>query len=368
MHVSKHHYAVELAQQGNTVFFLNPPNISKGVQVRIVEHEDIPHLFIVDYNLFFPSILRFHARKLYDFLLTFCIKKILKTIALPIDILWCFEPNLFSNFKHFKAQFTIYHLVDLVHSHQIAVAQTADLVLCVAQQYLDAFVHTGKPTLLVNHGLSAVFAELAQKNIPQIDTFQDTKRLKIGFIGNFASGALCFELFEKLVRRYANIDFYFWGSYEVKDNNLGGSENNQALTDIVNFLKTAPNAYLKGITATNDLAAAMQTIDAFILPYLYASRDYQPTNSHKILEYLSTGKTIVSTFIDRYKDEKDLLLMTTQNATEDDFMLLFDQMLQDINIHNAPEAQQKRINFALENTYLKQIEKIENYISFSLKK
>ena len=52
MLISKHHYAVELANRGNEVFFLNPPNANL-VDEFMVDELDIDNLYIIHHKLNF---------------------------------------------------------------------------------------------------------------------------------------------------------------------------------------------------------------------------------------------------------------------------------------------------------------------------
>ena len=54
MYLSKHHYALTLAQLGNTVYFLNPPkqgNYGSKEQVKIVSLKE--NLYIIEHTIGF---------------------------------------------------------------------------------------------------------------------------------------------------------------------------------------------------------------------------------------------------------------------------------------------------------------------------
>src|SRR5579862_3671957 len=75
MLISKHHYALELARRGNQVYFLNPPDNDhwnlkgpdKRIQIRVSKVN--PNLYLVDQLLYFPYLLKYHARGLYNLLI-----------------------------------------------------------------------------------------------------------------------------------------------------------------------------------------------------------------------------------------------------------------------------------------------------------
>src|SRR4030081_3223301 len=82
MFLSKHHYAIELAKRGNTIYFLNPPGEGHDSKnsVRITPLPDAEGLYLVTHQLFFPYNLKFHAIGIFHWLMKWQIKKIIKTI------------------------------------------------------------------------------------------------------------------------------------------------------------------------------------------------------------------------------------------------------------------------------------------------
>jgi hypothetical protein len=80
------------------------------------------------------------------------------------------------------------------------------------------------------------------------------------------------------------------------------------------------------------------------------------------MEYLSTGKTIVANRTMTYESasHKDLIIMSERNHQ---LPKLFLETIEKLETYNSPLLLKKRINFALENTYSKQIEKLEQYFS-----
>src|ERR1700689_1355013 len=94
MFLSKHHYAIELAKRGNTVYFLNPPsenNIPKKKSVEIISSAVADDLWIINHTLWFPYKIKFHAMPLFHALMKPQVKKIIKQIPQPIDIIWSFD-------------------------------------------------------------------------------------------------------------------------------------------------------------------------------------------------------------------------------------------------------------------------------------
>jgi hypothetical protein len=82
-------------------------------------------------------------------------------------------------------------------------------------------------------------------------------------------------------------------------------------------------------------------------------------NSHKILEYLHSGKVTVATFTDEYKDKRELLEMVDNS---NDYIEKFKEVVKNLEIYNAKEKQQQRIEFAKSHSYDNQLNKIVSLI------
>ena len=76
------------------------------------------------------------------------------------------------------------------------------------------------------------------------------------------------------------------------------------------------------------------------------------------MEYLYSGTPIVSTFTSEYKDEA-LFEMSESN---NDWPLLFKKTLASISAQKEDKLVADRIRYALENTYEKQIDRIEGIL------
>ena len=82
-------------------------------------------------------------------------------------------------------------------------------------------------------------------------------------------------------------------------------------------------------------------------------------NPHKILEYLSTGKPVVSHYIDEYRDHRDIICMADDNKA---LPGLFSLVSKNLRNYNSSELIDKRKNIAKDNTYSLQIDRIEKFL------
>jgi hypothetical protein len=101
-------------------------------------------------------------------------------------------------------------------------------------------------------------------------------------------------------------------------------------------------------------------MDAFLFLYSPAKDLNGASNSHKLLEYLSTGKPVISTYVSNY--EGTGLLEMGRREDEPLLNALFDEVTHNLALYNSPERQQQRIQFALDNTYRRQVVRIREFI------
>ena len=357
MRLSKHHYAIALAELGNKVYFLNPPNIpyqSKFSIIPIIEQEN---LFLVNYQTFFSTKIRFRLRYLYNFLMSFQVKWLLKQLGEPIDIIWCFEPNLYDNLKWFEGKVTIYHPVDEFDlRHQIQVGRYADYIISVTKEILSKYQHFKAQKIHIHHGISEAFKKEAIKNSFE---FQKDKKIKIGYVGNVGRSDIDIQTFRNIILENPDVVFEFWGSYKSKQSNIDASPLNDAF---INFLQQKENVILHGPVNSNILAKQIQNIDVFLICYDVLRDISKGTNYHKIMEYLSTGKVIVSNNVTTFSDSPDLIVMVKSRENNKELPKLFKEVVINLEEYNVKDKMQKRIDFALSHTYQNNVLLLERII------
>jgi hypothetical protein len=362
MHVSKHHYAIELAKRGNTVYFLNPPDESLQGKCNIEVASGYENLYTVSYKPYFPFSIRFKLRILFDLLMKVQVKRILKILPQKPDVTWCFDPNLFSDLRCFKADVNIYHPVDpVIYNYQYRPALTVDVVFTVSDDILSGFKKFKTPGYFINHGLNDDYACYAREKLTKvIGHITPSNTIKAGYIGNMLRGIIDHRLIIRLIQDFKQVEFHFWGSYEMGHANLSGGSNAE-ITNFLHVLKTSSNVVLHGPKPAREILKEIDEIDVFFLFYNEKAGESDRSNAHKILEYLSTGKVMVSNLFTTYKDRTDLLCMP-QNGDDSYLYLTFQDVINNIHVYNAPENMKKRMEFALDNLYDKQVDKIEKII------
>jgi glycosyltransferase involved in cell wall biosynthesis len=343
--VSKHHYAINLSERGNSVFFLNPPGKTDTVS-KISEN-----LSVIDYSLGLFRGVNKMPGFLRDFFNRILVNKILRLAGKKIDIVWSFDPFRFQNLRLFKSGTSIYHPVDIhFYELEIEAVKSADIVFATSQKIIERFSEIKKPKFVINHGLAKHFLEKAEN----IDFKVDNSSISVGYIGNINSFSLDKVTLLKILKENNEIQFYFIGPYEKS--NLS-DDTNKIFIDEIRLLS---NVHLLGPKNSISLPSYLFQFDLFLMCYTGDINVEQMANPHKTLEYLSSGKLLVSNYTDEYKDKPDLFLMCKSNK---DLPELFKYALNNLNSYNSEELQEKRKKFAAENTYEYQIVRIENHLS-----
>lgn len=363
MYLSKHNYAIELAEAGNKVYFLNPPTYKKlAPKLALTVKEERPNLFLLDYFLSKPVfVLRFKARPVYDFLMHSTLIKAVNRLA-HFDELWCFDPNIFSGFRPFNARKKLLFIVDQHDNQSLKkLTRESDGIATISSLIMDYFNFSQKPKLLLNHGLNKTFTALARQRLRAGLKNETAGPVKVAYVGNLLQGnRMDYETLRKIVQENPEMQFHLYGPYEEKDNTLG-STLSEGLKAFIAFLRQSRNVFLHGILPQVKLAEEMQNMDAFLTCYNYLTDYNKSSNCHKIIEYLSVGKVCISNRIMTYEGTEGLLEMPDE-YTNENLPALFRHVMQNLPTYNAPERQRRRIQFALENTYKKHIETITQFM------
>lgn len=361
IHVSKHHYAIELLSRGNEIYFLEPAisKNKKGFSVRVEEYG----INVVTQHIHaFAEYLRFKARWLYNIYCFYFIKKLLKNINQKFDFIWCFETNLYSNLKWFNAKYIIYQPVDLlVYDFQKVIAKNSNIAFSVSEVIVQQLKLFNSKSFFVNHGLNNHFKIIAEAslNLLQNESLKNTNTICVAFVGNLLRPEINRELIISLIKKYPQTTFNFWGPSNLSESNVDGDRSYE-VKEFINKLHHASNVNMHGVLGGTELAKKLVENDIMLLPLKYTN-NYEGSNSHKIMEYLSTGKVIVSNFISTYSNSNLLEMAASDNLEE--IESVFYKVYSNIAFYNSKEKMKQRIIYALDNTYKRQTDKIQDQIN-----
>jgi glycosyltransferase involved in cell wall biosynthesis len=340
--ISKHHYAEELARD-NTVYFLEPPGTTGIPQLESQQHPKLTRLRIITWRPFVPKVLRFHAYPIYCAAIASVARWLTRHLGQP-DIVWCFDFNVFPDLRAFGAPLKIFHPVDpLTSRQQVDIAESADLVISVSERILSNFSQqrTRSHTLLVNHGLSGPFSELALS--PTLS--RRSGPIRCGSFGNLDRSIINVDLLALIAQAHPDVVFHFWGP--CKDNGPFYAR-----------LACLPNVVIHGAVEKAELARESAEMDLFVLAYMDHPTESDRSNAHKLLEYMSTGRPIVSTRMDCYADDEDLVRMS-QLPNDADFPDLFRSTVDAIESLNSESLVSKRKAFSRQFSYSANVAKID---------
>ncbi len=342
-------YALELAAQGNQVYFLHPPTKINSVTAR-TESEN---LFVVDYR---------EKRKLFGLLglapEDAQIKHILKLIGKSIDVVWSFDCQRFRDLSKFNAAAKIFYLEDWQDEVQLeqTLANSADLVLAVSEPLSEKLGDCKGEVVVFQHGLNKAHKQaLGRVEKIRANTQFTTGRLRCGYIGNLQSKYIDTEAFETIIRQNPTVEFHLIGPF-VKESNLATTGNKTWEDPFVEFLMGAPNVRMYGSLMIKRMAELLQTMDLHLVCYDVNQYANQVANPPKILEYLSTGKVVVATPTLAYQKYQHLIQMAD---SQEALPALFKHVVSDLEQYNAPKLTFDRLAFALSNTYEEQLKRIE---------
>lgn len=359
MFISKHHYAIELAKRGNTVYFLNPPDQQKTERKEAIEirPSDIhTNLFLIEHKLFFPYLLKFKAISVFHWLMRFHIRRLVRKIRKPMDIIWSFDlGNLYPLDCFDNKSYKIFHPVDEpLNKEAINAAKGANIIFSVTHEILEKYKEYQVPRHFINHGVTEDFIA------PTID-YVPNNPPRVGFSGNLLRPDIDREILLQIIDKNPNVHFSIWGSYSQRDTNVGGTEN-QSTQEFIQQLKKRSNVKLHGPVSSKELAKAIQAMDAFLICYDIKKDQSRGTNYHKVIEYIASGKVVVSNNITTYKDKPDLIQMIKNRDSNSELVELVKEVINNLPFHNSPKQMQHRISFAKANRYEQQLERIENLI------
>ena len=359
MFISKHHYAVELANLGNKVFFIEGPDQKRklkpgSITIAQTKYENV---YSVKHRLPFPYIFKFKMRWVYDYLLQFHIRKLLSSIG-KIDLVWSFDLSDTIPLRHFPS--TTKKLFMPVDELSIEAAEkaaeTADAIFSVTTEILQKFESKQVPKVFLNHGVSEIFIN----NNPPLEPNKNS--LKVGLSGNFLRSDIDKKTLMKIINENTHVSFCFWGSVDYAKSNIAYYPDKSTLA-FIEELKSLPNVVLKGQVAFTQLAKEFQSVDCFLICYDVQKDQSGGTNYHKILEYLATGKTIVSNNVSTYRKHIGLIEMADSRTSNDELPAIFKKVIENIEEYNSVSKQQERIAFAKGYTYKNQIKKIASYLN-----
>ncbi len=344
--VSKHHYAQTLAKNGNTVYYIDPPirgRFNGSISFKEIKNE----LHLVSIFVPIPNWMRFKFPRLYSKLVRYQFKRLIAKVGIP-DILWNFDNETYFEYEDlFKESFRIFHPVDqFVVSPVKKYHELYDIAFSISPDLLSHV--TVKQKHFINHGLNEMFVTEASKALENTVESPKNTPIKAGYVGNLSIRFLDREVLKNTIVNNPEVEFNFIGNHEEKD-------------DIISILKPYKNVKLLGPIHGPKLYTELRSMDLVFVCYK-KQYGFLGDNSHKMMEYLSTGKPIVTTYLSVYQDS-DMISMSKEKDNSD-FVDVFQHVVRDIGEYQNLEMEHERIQFALSHSYDKNLEQISKCLPF----
>ncbi len=358
MKLSKHYYAIELAKRNNRVYFLSPSTQGISTQIRITASTKYKNLYFVHFNILIPYFLKFKWPSLFQRFMNWHAIRIGRAIDKPIDIVWDFDCNfLFKSLAPFQAKLNIFHPVD--QGDKVPIEKKPDIIFSVSNIILNTHSHLKIPTFYINHGLCETYLEIAKGEYNKLTANNHSEKIEInqiGYIGNLKNGSIDREVLSQIIRENIHLTFHFFGPYELNRS----EKRNKPLKTFISFLKNAQNVKLYGLISQEEITQYNNIIQAYLAIYK-KNKYYNADNSHKIMEYLSTGKIVISNFLSVYNGLE--LLNMPDDYSNKNLPLLFKKALCNWIELNTPEKKESRLTYAINHSYENQLRKIEKILN-----
>lgn len=339
--VSKHHYARVLARTGRRVLFLDPPSPdASGISL-----EDVPGIqgLRIVRGPRVAAGLRLMPAAIRRWLEARWLARLEKIAGAPIDTVWLFENSRFYDLRFAGDRLKIYHQVDLDQDfHPLDAARTADVCLCTTDIIRKRLLSVRPDVHKVHHATVIV-------DSPRVDPVLADTLITPGkhavCVGNMDRACLDHASLQRLVERHGDVTFHFIGGYSPS-----------SPTYILTHGRS--NVVWWGKRDHRELPAALAAADVLLVAYARGYHD-DLASPHKFMEYLLSGKVIVASYTDEYKDKADLVEMA---GPDEDIDGVFERVIGDLGHYNAPGLMARRQAFALEHRYERQLARIQGIV------
>lgn len=337
--VSKHHYSQALARNGKLVLFAGPPEAA----CKALSIEDIPGCPRVRL-IRSPKVatgLRFMPNALRRILEARWLNRIEALAGTDIDTIWLFENSRFYDMRFAGDRLKIYHQVDLNQDlHPAIAAATADICFCTTDFILERLRPNNPRAFKIHHGLAENYS--APLLLDEQRILIDHPGSNAVYVGNLDMEYLDVELLKETVLQYPDVRFHFLGGYSEQG-------------ELRQIAGSFPNVVWWGKVHSTLLPEILERADILLVTYKNELYREQLASPHKFMEYLASGKTIVATYTDEYKDKRHLLEMVDNRA---DYLDAFGRVITQLEEYNSAARQAERKAFAEAHTYSRQLDKI----------
>ena len=260
-----------------------------------------------------------------------------------IQVVWLFENSRFFDLRFAGSRLKLYHQVDLNQNFFPGIAaQTADICFCTSELIKQRLLPHNPKTYFLQHGTSA-----ATTSVPLAEKQQSLLQgdsLKAAYVGNLRIPYLDWGLLGRVVKTHPSVQFHLIGGFDSQ-------------SDSYQHMMEMANVTLWGQVESAVIPSILRQMDILLLCYSQAYQE-QVSNPHKLMEYFASGRTVVATYTDEYKQYRDLLVMS-ESGSNTGYSELFTKALSQLSTLNSFERMKARQAFAADHAYPRQLERIQ---------
>jgi hypothetical protein len=344
--LSKHHYALALLEKANHVWFLQPPG-----NYEFHQDIEIPNNLHLLQDTFTFKGARLYPTTIRQWLFRRAVKRMMAFTKTQFDVIWNFDNSRFFDMTCFQNAYRIHHKMDYHYNYQEKLASsTANLCLGVTTEIVAEMKKSNYNAHFIQHGYHPTTP--SDYKLPET-----SEKFKAFYSGNLLLPFINWEWVEALVVKNEDTHFFLAGSYRKGNMNRYADDSSGSK---IRELAEHKNVTLLGELNTADLTAALNQAD--LLFAAYDSNKYPEivANSHKLMEYFGSGKPIISNEFGEYARLGHLLFMA---QTTDTFTDRFNHVKNNLEQYSRLEFKEERIAWALQNTYEKQLQRIDELIT-----
>lgn len=337
--VSKHHYAETLVKKGHRVLFLGPP-MSSGKEIRLERVAQETELYVVKSGPVMRG-LRFLPSGLARIVQARWLRRLENTLGGQVDVIWLFENSRFYDLGFAGDRLKIYHQVDLNQNfHPDLAARTADAVFCTTDIIRDRLQQHCGSVHKIHHGTVDMDA------LPDVDLspFADD-RVNAVYIGNLNMAYIDYKALADTIAAHPDKLFHLVGQYDEA-------------TPLRKLCRDADNVEWWGRVSYRVIPSILNRADILLVAYRKEHHRDQ-ASPHKFMEYLLSGKVIVTSYTAEYTNKAEMVEMAEPDQHLNE---IFAHVAEDLQRYNSAEKQALRRRFAQDHTYDRQLTRIDEIV------
>ena len=302
-----------------------------------------------------PVFLPLQGNRIIDeinnFFLQLQIKLLCSYLKIKKPILWVENVRAADMLNWFSPKLTVFHVSDLfsksrytgnkeiLQAKEDSITTKSDLIICVSQSLYEIKSSQHKNVFYLPHGVDFdLFREAVDKNI-RLEEVANIPRPIAGYYGTMTANN-DIELLLWCARQLPTVSFVFAG---------------QITSGNYSVLESLPNVYLLGKLPYEKIPRLCASFDVCMLQWKMTEW-IQNCNPLKMIEYMASGKPIVSVPIKEVEKYSDIVSIA---KNKEDFCAA---IMAELN-SDTPERAAKRIKIASQHSWNKNIEIISQLIT-----